>query len=186
MAKVIEIHIPEYDFKNTLDYAKIGPKVDQLILSNFPNGRYLFRAVGMVDHPNLTINEFASIILKLGYDKYDPKRKSVRHDEFSRYDYDIQVEGFEIRDSKIILDEFFKHNSLFGECTYNFRVGAPQDRGYPVRIDLLLIYDAKKLVKARRKPGAKAIEPGLVNYLYKFKSSQHKADALLGIIKILR
>jgi len=187
VAKVIEVHLPEYDIKSKPKFNELGHKVDEIISRSFPNGRYLFRAIGMQDHPKLSINEFISIIQKLGYDKYDSERRGTRHDEFSRYDFDIQADGFEIKDGKVIPDELFEYKSLFGELAYNFYRCAPIDREDAVRIDLLLIYDENKFVHSKKKEdGRPPIEPGLVKYLYRFKDQKRKSDALLGIIKILR
>lgn len=61
------------------------------------------------------------------------------------------------------------------------------DRGYRVRIDVLIIYDASKLVRAKKiDPKAECARPELEECLYKFKDPEHKQDALAGIVKILR
>ncbi len=185
--KIIEVHVPEYHIKNKPDYFKIGKKVDKEIESNLPDGNYIYRAIGKDDHPKLSINELTSVILKLGTDKYDPDRKEVCHQGFSMYDHDIQAGLFEIKKHKIILDSSYEHTSLFGYTVKKFYENVLLDRGYRVKIDILIIYDATKLERATKiSSKAKDIKPELKECLYKFKDPENKRDALVGIVKILR
>jgi hypothetical protein len=186
-AKVITISVPEYTVVKKPDYLMLGKTVDKAIENNFENGKYIYRALSIDNHPGLTLDRLISIILKLGTDKYDPERKSVCHEQFSVYDYDIQAGSFVIKDSKIVIEESDTYPTLFGDTIYDFYENAPQDRGYPVRIDLLVLYDPKKLELAKLKnPKAAGVDPGLAKYLYKFTDSKNKRGALLGVIKILR
>ena len=185
--KVISVSVPEYTVNKKPDYFVIGNKVDKAIEDNFDNGKYIYRALGIDDHPNMTLDKLVSVILKRGTDKYDPKRNGVCHEQFSVYDYDIQAGSFEIKDSKIVVLPIDTYPTLFGDTIYDFYENAPQDRGYPVRIDLLVLYDTDKLEPAKlMNPDAKRVEPRLEKYLYKFKDRGNKKDALLGIVKILR
>jgi len=185
--KVITVSVPEYTVDIKPDYLKIGGKVDVAIEQNFSDGKYIYRAIGIDDHPSLTLDELVETILELGTDKYDPERKSVGHEQYSVYDYDIQAGSFEIRDSKIVIEPTDTYPTLFGDTIYDFYENAPQDRGHPVRIDLLVFYDVKKLELAKsRNPESKGIEPRLSKYLYRFKDRNHKNDALLGMVKIIR
>lgn len=184
--KVIEVHLPEYDVKKKPDYMKLGKKVDALLEKSFPNGRYILRAIGSSDHKGISLNRLAKIVLKTGTDRYDPKRKGVCHDEFSGYDYDIQAETFEIKKGKLVVGSR-DYPTVFGDVIHHFYEHTPLDRGYAVRIDLLIIYDPKKLRKARKKhPRARSVRRKLINFLYKFKDPRNKRDALLGIVKIMR
>lgn len=184
--KVIEIHLPEYDIKKKPNYLMLGKKVDSVLKKSFSDGKYILRSIGSGDHKGFSLNKLANIVLKTGTDKYDPKRKGVCHDEFSGYDYDIQAETFEIKKSKLIV-EGKKYPTLFGEIVHHFYEHTPLDRGHAVRIDLLLIYDPKKMVKARKiNPKAQSVRRKLINFLYKFKDSKNKKDALLGIVKIMK
>ena len=186
-AKIITISIPEYKIDKKPDYLSIGKIVDKAIENNFRNGKYIYRALSIDDHPGLILDGLVSIILKLGTDKYDPERKGVCHEQFSVYDYDIQAGSFEIRNSKIIIEESDTYPTLFGDTIYDFYENAPQDRGYPVRIDILILYDYRKLKPAKlNNSGATRVAPPLEKYLYKFKDRANKKDAILGIVKILR
>jgi len=184
--KVIEVRLSEYHIKKKPDYVKLGGKIDRVIEKSFPDGEYILRALGSDDHPNLTLNKLAEIVLKTGTDRYDPNRKGVCHDEFCGYDYDIQAGTIEIRNGKLVIPKDYKYPTEFGDVIWHFYERASLDRGYAVRIDLLLVYDPKQLEKARKfHPKARSVRRGLNNYLYKFKRPKNKKDALLGIIKIL-
>lgn len=185
--KVTTVSVPEYTIDQKPDYLKIGKIVDTAIENTFDKRKYIYRAISKDDHPELTLDELVSIILESGTDKYDPERNSVGHEQFSAYDYDIQAGSFEIRNSKIVIDESDTYPTLFGDTIYDFYENAPHDRGYPVRIDLLVLYDIKKLEPAKLiNPKAAGVDPRLEKYLYKFKDRENKKDALVGIVKILR
>ena len=186
-AKLIEVHLPEYHIKKKPDYIKLGKKVDRVIEKSFPDGKYILRALGSDDHPNLSLDKLADIVLKTGTDRYDPNRKGVCHDEFCGYDYDIQAGAITIKNGKLVIPKDYKYPTEFGDVVWHFYEHTHLDRGYAVRIDLLLIYDTTKLKKARKvNPKAPPVRRKLINFLYKFKNPKNKKDALLGIIKILR
>ncbi|MCK5023101.1 MAG: hypothetical protein KAS04_02935 [Candidatus Aenigmarchaeota archaeon] len=184
--KVIKIRLPEYNVEKKPDYIKIGRKVDKILEKSFPNGKYILRAIGSGDHPKLSLDELAEIVIRTGTDKYDSERKAVAHKEFSGYDYDIQAGTFEIKNSKLIA-EGNEYPTIFGDVVFHFYEHTPLDRGHAVRVDLLIIYDPKKMMKARKiHPKARSVRKGLNSYLYKFKNRKNKKDALIGIVKILK
>ena len=124
-------------------------------------------------------------MLKTGTDKHDPERKGVCHDEFSGYDYHIHAGTIEVKNSKVVRGKDDKHPTVFGSIAYLFYEHAPLDRGYPVRIDLLIFYGPSKMRRARKfHPRAKGVRKGLNNYLYTFKEPNNKREALVGILKI--
>lgn len=185
--KIISIHIPEYKLEIEPNFLNIGEKVDRLIEKNFDDGKYILRAIGKDDHPLMSLEDLISAILKIGTDKYNPKRKSVVEDDFKDYNYDIQGELFEIKNGKILLEEKSTIHSLFGDVIYKFYKHAPLDRGYSIRIDLLLLYNANKLIRAKKiNQNLKRVDPKFEKYLYKFENESNKKEALFGIIKILR
>jgi hypothetical protein len=185
--KVISISVPEYIITHKPDYLEIGKKVDEEIVKHFGDRKYTYRALGLDDHPGKTLDELVSIILESGTDKYDPHRKSVCHEQFCVYDYDIQAGSFEIRDSKIVIEPTDRFPTLFGDTIYDFYEHTPLDRGCPVRIDLLVLYAPDKLELAKLiNPDSPGVSPELEKYLYKFKDRNNKQDALLGIVKVLR
>jgi hypothetical protein len=186
-AKIFTVTVPEYTVNEKPDYLRIGKIVDTAIEENFSDGRYIYRALSSDDHPHKTRDELVSIIIELGTDKYDPSRKSVCHEQYSVYDYDIQAGSFEIKNAKIVIEPTDNYPTLFGDTIYDFYENAPYDRGYPVRIDLLTLYDVSKLEPAKLKnPDSLGVDPRLSKYLYRFKDRDNKQEALLGIVKIMR
>jgi hypothetical protein len=186
-AKTVEVSVPEYTIAREPDYASIGTKVDRAIETSFPDGTYILRAIGVDDHPGLTVDELTQMILTTGTDKYDPRRESVGSVEFSGYDYDIQAGPVRIRDSRMVIEASERFPTVFGGIVWHFYNGALLDRGHPIRIDILMLYDPRSLTRARKvNPQAKGVRKGLSQHLYKFRAPGDKKSALLGVVKILR
>ncbi len=136
--------------------------------------------MSVADHPQYTLDELADIILKTGTDKYDPNRKGVAHEEFEPYRPDIQAGTIEVKNGKLITEPFSEDVRRFYENTLI-------DRGYRLRIDLIVLYDPEQFIRAEKvddtKPG---VEPHLEEYLWRFKDPENKAEAVRGIVKILK
>jgi hypothetical protein len=181
----IQVDLPEYNIESEPDYDTLGLVVDQKIEEHLPDGKYIVRAIGSSDHPQLTREELIEKITELGTDKYDPNRTAVANEDFQDYDYDIQAGTFEIKDGKIVEDQENECKTLFGTTIYNFYKNAPFDRGHSVRIDILLIYDPSKLEFAKKKSTIPdSFKKGLELYLYKFKEPANKKEALVSIVNI--
>lgn len=110
----------------------------------------------------------------------DPNRKSVAHEEFAPYEPDIQA-------GKIVIE----NNAIVGEsCAEDvkrFYENALLDRGYRLRIDLLVLYDPEQMTKAEKTDTTKpSVAPHLEEYLWKFKNPGDKQKSVVGIVKILR
>ena len=177
--KIVTISIPEYKIDKQPDYVAVGSQIDKAVQENF-EGTFLVRELSMIDHPQYTLDQMADIILKTGTDKYDPSRKGVAYEEFEPYKPDLQAGEVIIKDGKIVGESFSEDIRRFNENTLI-------DRGYQLRIDLVVIYDPKQMVQAEKldytKPGT---EPHLEQYLWRFKDPERKSDAVMGIVKILK
>lgn len=143
--KVFRILVPEYTIEEKPDYVKIGKKVDAFIEQNFEDGKYVIRAIGHQDHPDLSLNELIDVIVEIGTDKYDEGKKSLFDDEFLMYEYDFHAGFVEIKNGKLLENSNDDYPTCFGDIIYHFYEHAPIDRGYAVRVDLLLVYDFDKL-----------------------------------------
>jgi len=187
LPKIIEINLPEYNLDKQPEYLNLGKKVDAKIEAVLPDGDYVYRAIGANNHPNLSMDQLVEKIIELGTDRYDPDRKEVCFEEFCMYDHDMQAGFFRIINSKLTLDDSYEYPSLFGDTIKKFYENVLLDRGYRVRIDLLLIYDASKLEKAGKiNREAEDSRPELEDCLYKFKDPKNKKDALVALVKVLR
>ncbi len=177
--KVLTISIPEYTLDTQPDYSAVGAKIDNALSENF-EGNYLLRALSIIDHPQYTLDELADIILKTGTDKYDPNRKGVAHEEFEPYKPDIQAGMIKVKDGKLTSEPFAEDVRRFYENTLI-------DRGYRLRIDLLVLYDPNQLIKAEKVDSDKpSVAPHLEEYLWKFKTPEQKQRAIAGIVKITK
>jgi hypothetical protein len=177
--KIITISVPEYTIDKQPDYQVVGSKIDKALEENF-EGTFLLRALSIADHPQYTLDQLVDIILESGTDKYDPSRKGVAHEEFEPYKPDLQAGTITIENSKL-LDE------SFGEDVRRFYENALIDRGYRLRIDLLVLYDPDQMVKAEKVDETKPnVDAHLEEYLWRFKDQENKPAALAGVIKILR
>ena len=174
---IINLPLPEYTIDTQPDYQAIGKKIDDNLEKNFFGKKVAIRALSLTDHPQLTLGEFVNIIATTGTDKYDPKRKGVGHEDFEPYNVDLQAGfgtvGTDLQGEGADIIQKFYENALL-------------DRGYRLRIDLLVIYDLNQLIRAEKedlsKPG---VHPRLEPFLFRFKDPEHKLQALLGIIKLL-
>lgn len=176
--KIIEVSIPEYTLESPPDYLVVGAKIDKAVSENF-EGKFLVRALSVADHPQYTLDELVEIILRTGTDKYDPNRKGVAHEEFEPYQPDIQAGLIKIENNK--LDESFSGD------VKRFYENTLIDRGYKLRIDLLVLYNPELLIKADKVDNSKpSVDPHLEQYLWKFKEPNQKQNAIAGMIKILR
>lgn len=172
----ISITLPEYKIDTQPDYQAIGAKIDKALEKNFNGKDVAIRALSLTDHPQFTLDEFVKIILEKGTDKYDPNRKGI--EGFEDYAVDFQA-GFctigknHFGEGADIIQKFYENVLL--------------DRGYRLRVDVLLVYDLRQLIHAEKVSPEKAgVHPRLEPYLFKFKDPGHKQQALLGIIKLLR
>jgi len=177
--KIVSVSIPEYSVGSQPNYNTIGAKIDNVLEVNF-EGEYLERALSLTDHPKYNLEQLTEIIIRTGTDKYDPNRKGVAYEEFEPYEHDLQAGTIRIVDGKLEepfgagLIKLFYENVLL-------------DRGYRLRIDLVLLYDPKQMVRAEKIDITKpSVSPNLEQYLWKFKNPKSKQEALRGIIKILR
>lgn len=175
---IISLPLPEYNIASQPDSKSIGAKIDKALEVNFDGKDVAIRALSLTDHPQLTLDEFVEIILKTGTDKYDPNRKGVDHEVFDPYKPDFQA-GFctvgknHYGEGEDFIQKFYENTLL--------------DRGYRLRLDLLVVYDLHQLVKADKIDKTKPdVAEHLVSYLFRFRDPEHKPQALLGIIKLLK
>lgn len=182
-AKVLEIELPDYKIETPLDYDFFGKKLDDLLLANLPEGAYLERSIGLIDHPGLSLDQLTDLVKKHGTDKYDPSRKSIFDEEFSSFRFDIHASEFGIRAGELLFDHQHNLSTYSGQNIYCFHKLTPFDRGYAIRLNLLMVYDKNLLHPAIQ---LKPCEERILNYsrfLYRFESTP-PVQALKLIIKI--
>ena len=134
-SNVYTLSLPEYILKDKLNYKSIGTKIDSLIKKHFLDKRVLIRCISGDSHKQMNINRLIAIIKKTGTDMYDPKRKKVCHSFYKKHTFDIFASKKKITKTMRFMQDVIQ----------DFYEGALQDRGYPVRVDLLILYNPLQL-----------------------------------------
>lgn len=186
MKTILTINLPEYILSPDCDFDDCGSMVDRLIEEYFSQEPIVIRAIGLCEHGGLTLDELVNKVLDTGTDKYDNDRISIFEEDFNSYQFDFH--GCAYRFVKGKLKSFSPDNcqSEMGSTFRAFYEHAPTDRGYPVRIDLILIYKLKFLEHIEpMNDDISDYEKLLVSYLFRFINQKEKLSALSGIIRIL-
>lgn len=166
MCERIDVVLPGYDVAGEIDYEGLGARVDR-ILERLPDGDYVQRAIGVQDHPGLTVDDLAARVLAHGTDRTDPDRRSVFDDDFSDYAFDLHGSAFSVRHGHLVFEpDGFA--SCFAETIYDFHRRAPIDRGYAVRVDLVLVYRADALLPARQVAAEKPWSAPYARFCHRF------------------
>lgn len=171
---MLEIAIPEYRANEKPDFLKVGPKLDRLLEEHFAGKDVVLRCLGVQDHPGKTLDELTTVILETGTDKYDSTRTGQGYNVGAKQNKHIDFFGTPTR---------MQHgtNIFTLELLSDFYHGALGDRGYAIRIDIVIVYDAGKLMNVEHLYGKDIEESdGFV-----FRDAENKSDALLGVLKIL-
>lgn len=165
------VSIPEYRLGSRPDYQIVGRKIQEEIFSHFPEEGTAIRCLSAADHPNQTLDSLIETIQRLGTDKYDPNREGVLHDFYKGRGIDLFALAY----------DQVKGAEMMAETIENFYEGALQDRGYRVKLDVVLIYDLNQLEFVPVDYG----NGDMGRDAFRFKDPTNKAKALLGIIKIV-
>jgi|SRR3989344_9607256 len=168
---IYEISLPEYTINQKPKYDQIGVKLDLFIKQHFLGKKVCIRAVGSQDH-KLAKTDLIKRIIEQGTDKYEKDKHSFWN-EWDVY-RDKGIDLFACF-KKITKDFHFMH-----EVIGDFYEGALADRGYSIRIDILLFYDPDKLENIP----IKYAENDIGEDAWKFKFPEQKKEALIGIIQI--
>lgn len=169
MKPVFSVSLPEYTLDKQPNYNVVGGRIDEVIKEQFKNYRIALRYLSLQDHQSLTADELINIINRTGTDKYDPERKmSVAHDFYSEKGVEmfaVPIPKFSDLDSMGVIKDFYE--------------GALVDRGYSLRIDLVVVYDLDQLESIPIQ-----YDDGVGEDAFKFKYPENKADAVLGFVKV--
>jgi hypothetical protein len=169
--KLIEIDLPQYDIWQEPDADAIGKIVDDEIRKNFPGKSIVVRGVASSEHPNKSIDELIETIAQTGTDKYDPERKGDRYENVENKHIDLfGVPATIAEDSEI-----------FKVIVWGFYHSAKAIHGYPVRIDVVTIYEAKKLDQISHQYEGR---DDIKDDGFAFKNPNDKSRAVLGVIRI--
>jgi hypothetical protein len=180
---VYAISLPEYRIEPETDWQAVGRKLDRIIERHFPDRRIAIRGIGLVDHPDRSLDDLVSIILQIGTDRCDPQREGLYYEPCEASNTPIHAGPHIV--SQELRSLRSKHASLpsaMAEVVEIFYGGALADRGYSVRLDILMIYRLDLLAVFPPDPDV----PPEESCCFTFRHPDRKLEALLGIIKILR
>lgn len=167
----LELSLPDYTVETEPNHTVIGKPVDDLLKEYFIGETVIVRGVASSEHPEKTVDELIEIIKDSGTDRYDPERTGDRYDNIQGKHIDL----FAFR------RKITPKTQLFKDITWGFYHGAKTIHGKPMRIDILLIYDATQLkAVVHQYEGRTDIKrDGFV-----FKNPQDKVGALKAIVKL--
>jgi len=171
--KVFTVYAPDYRIDIQPDYKAVGAIIDTELKKHFVGQMVGLRALGSQEHPGKTIDDLVEIIKRDGTDRYDPKRNGDRYDN---------VEGKHI-DLFLLRRKITEKSKIFWQFVWSFYESPLKVRGYPVRADILVVYDLSKL-KVVRTIHTHEGRPITKRDGYIFRDAANKADAVLGVIKI--
>jgi hypothetical protein len=171
LMKLLEIDLPQYNIQQEPDSDAISQAVDDVIRKEFFGKSVVVRGIASSEHPDKTVDELIDIISKTGTDKYDPSRKGDRYENVENKHIDLFGVPATVSDE----------SEIFKILVWGFYHSAKAVHGYPVRIDIAIVYDADQLEQVvHRYEGRDDIKDDG----FAFKNSENKAAAVLGIIKI--
>lgn len=167
-----EIDLPQYDIQQVPDADAIGKIVDDEIKKQFLGRSVVVRGVASSEHSNKTTDELIEIIKKTGTDRYDPDRRGDRYENIGGKHIDLfGVPALVAKDSEI-----------FKVIAWGFYHSAKATHGYPVRIDVVTIYDADQLNQVLHQYEGR---DDIKDDGFSFKEDVNKSRSVLGIIKLL-
>lgn len=170
-SSVLSVNLPDYRVDAEPDYKAVGRVVDDELKKQFMGRTIVVRGIGSQKHPGKSVEELVEIIQQLGTDRYDPGRTGDRYQNIGGKHIDF----FAFRRTVT------PRMQLFKDIAYGFYHSAIGFHGRPVRIDILLIYDATQVKRVLHQYEGRTDKKrdGFV-----FKDSANKPAALLGIMKI--
>ena len=132
---ISEVNIPSYDIEKEPDDKAIGEIVDNELKKRFSGKQVLVRAVASSEHHGKTVEELLQVIAQTGTDRYDPKRTGDRYENIEDKHIDLFAFPADISPDTVI----------FNQAVWGFYHSSKAVHGYPMRIDIVIVYDATKM-----------------------------------------
>lgn len=168
---VYTIDIPQYQVATKPDDKAIGKIVDDEIKKHFMGRSILVRGIASSEHIGKSVDMIIDIISKTGTDRYEPSKAGDRYEN---------VEGKNI-DLFAVPETVKPDSEVFRVLVWGFYHSAIAVHGYPVRIDVISIYDTDQMETVLHQYEGRddTKDDG-----FAFKDPGNKRKALVGIIKI--
>ena len=169
--KYLIVNLPDYTIASPPDENSLGAVLDEVLIEHFLDRKVVIRGVASSEHPGLSVDELINVAKTTGWDRYDQSRTGDRYENVENERIDLF--GFTATVSKSM--------RLFHQMIYGFYYSAISIHGRPVRIDMVLVYDAEQMQQI---PHAYQDRDDIKDDGYIFKNLHDKTSALIGIIKI--
>lgn len=166
-----EIALPEYSAAQEPDANAIGRIVDNEIRKHFIGRSVVVRGVASSEHSDKSIDELIEIIRTTGTDRYDPNRKGDRYENTENKHIDLFG----------VLSQVTNESEIFNIIAWGFYHSAKAIHGYPVRIDIVIVYDADQLEQVMHTYESR---DDIKDDGFSFKDNTDKPSAVLGVIKL--
>lgn len=170
---VLTILMPDYTVDTEPNHAKIGRRVDDMIREHFAGRKIVARGISADDHPDRTVADLVTTILSTGTDRYDPQRHGDRYDNIDGKHIDLF--GFR----RTVTPRM----RLFADLSWGFYHGSIEIHGHPTRLDIVTIYDSSQLRAVLHQYQEQA---GRKRDGFRFTDPQHRAAAVLGVLRLDR
>lgn len=192
---IISAFFPEYNLDSQPNFLEIGTAIEEILQKDFSDRWIAIRAISLKDHPELNREQLIEKIKKCGTDRYDSSRKGVHHELDDQFNIELHAIAMHITSDSVECPHYAgdrcSTGSSVGELLLDCFDGAKVDRGYPLRIDAILIYSLDALQPAPMtwtKKGPEYTDSSLISVketsTFQFKDSSNKVNALIGIISI--
>jgi hypothetical protein len=169
--KILSVKVPAYTIDIEPDHKAIGKPVDDLLKEHFMGQTILIRGLGSMEHKGKSVDDLIEIIKRDGTDRYDPNRSGDRY---------ANIHGKHI-DLYALRRTISPRSEIFWQLSWSFYQSPLKTRGYPVKVDILVIYDPNHLKAVVHQPEG---HPFIKRDGFVFRNPENKAGAVLGIIKI--
>ncbi len=169
--KITNIDIPDYTVNEEPDYKAVGKIIDDQIKKRFMGKSILLRGVSSQEHSDRTTEDIIEVIKRTGTDRYDPNRVGDRYENIENKHIDL------FAFQAVVTTEL----ELGWQVIYGFYDSAIGVRGYPIRIDILTVYDADQLEEVTHQYAGR---DDIKRDGFVFKNIENKQAAVLGIIKL--
>jgi hypothetical protein len=161
--------LPVIHLSKPKDDTELASLLNGTLIKYFKDQTVLIRCIGSQDHPDITKNKLVDHIIDTGTDKYDDTRQMVAHDYYKKWNPDLFASKVNVRDK----------TKIFKEILTDFEHGAIKDRGYSVKIDIIMIYDPQYF-----KMISNVYAGHSESDLFRFKNDKIKNQSLKGLIII--
>ena len=168
---LIEINLPQYTVESEPDTKAIGKIVDDELKKHFMGKSVLIRGIASSEHPGKSVDELIDIIKKTGTDRYDTKRKGDRYENIENKRIDLFAFPLTVGDS----------SEIFDRVVWGFYHSAREVHGYPMRIDVVTVYDATQMHQVFHQYEER---DDVKDDGFAFKDLTNKQSALLGVVRI--